>query len=364
MPANRWLSIWLLSGVVLILFQIVIGGVTRLTGSGLSITKWEIVVGTLPPVNEEQWEKEFDLYRETPQYKKINKGMSLSEFKFIYFWEYFHRLWARMMGFVFIIPFALFYFKKKISNALLKKLLVVFFLAVLVAVFGWIMVASGLVDRPWVNAYKLSIHLGLAMSCLLYLFHTWLWYSKESIKPTVVNSFTKRMFNYFLVGLIVQLLLGGVVSGMRAALVYPTWPTIGTEWLPAILLQADQWSVNNFINYDSGNFMSALFHFLHRNTAYLLVIFHGFMLYWLTRTFKIYEIKIFFLITIVLVMQVTLGILTLINSVGTIPVFLGVAHQLTAFVLLLITMYVSNHFTSVDVQDNNTAHNYGAIKNV
>jgi len=154
-------KIWLFIGLVMIFVQVLLGGITRLTGSGLSITKWEIVTGILPPMSQEAWQAEFDLYKATPQYQKINEGMSLSEFKFIYFWEYIHRLWARMMGFVFIIPFVVFLFKGHLDKALIKRLGGVVLMAAIVASFGWIMVASGLEDRPWVNAYKLSLHLGL-----------------------------------------------------------------------------------------------------------------------------------------------------------------------------------------------------------
>jgi len=156
---SRIVKIWLIIGLVMIFFQVVIGGITRLTGSGLSITKWEIVTGTIPPLNSADWEEAFDLYKATPQYKQINKGMSMSEFKFIYFWEFIHRLWARTMGFVFLFPFLFFLGTQRFSKKLFKQLIVVFLLAALVASLGWIMVASGLRDLPWVSPYKLTLHL-------------------------------------------------------------------------------------------------------------------------------------------------------------------------------------------------------------
>lgn len=150
MSGNRItaVQIWLIVGLFMILMQVFIGGITRLTGSGLSITKWDIVSGTIPPLNENEWNAQFELYQQTPQYHKINKGMSLSEFKFIFFWEYFHRLWARTMGFVFLFPLIFFIFKRKISSLLGKRLFIVFLLAALNASMGWIMVASGLIERP------------------------------------------------------------------------------------------------------------------------------------------------------------------------------------------------------------------------
>ena len=151
----------------MVFIQILLGGITRLTGSGLSITRWEIVTGTIPPLNQVDWNEAFDLYKATPQYQKINEGMSLDRFKFIFFWEYFHRVWARLMGFVFLIPFIIFLVRKSLSQKLIKRLIVVIAIAAAAAVFGWIMVASGLIHRPWVNAYKLTIHLSLGIALIL-----------------------------------------------------------------------------------------------------------------------------------------------------------------------------------------------------
>ena len=191
----------------MIAIQVMIGGITRLTGSGLSITKWEIAVGTFPPMGDVAWNEAFELYKETPQYHKINKGMSVSEFKFIYFWEYFHRLWARTLGFVFIIPFGWFLYRKMIKKKLLRDLIIIVILGGLVGVFGWIMVASGLINRPWVNAYKLTLHLNLAFIVYAYLFWT-------TIKVTfpdrkVVNVPREKKYINWIGGiLIIQLILG------------------------------------------------------------------------------------------------------------------------------------------------------------
>ena len=169
---NKVIKIWLSIGIIMVFMQVVFGGITRLTGSGLSITKWEIIIGTVPPLNAAQWEEAFDLYKETPQYQKINQGMEMKQFKFIYFWEFFHRLWARTMGFVFLFPFLYFLFTGKLSKVLIKDLEIVILLAVVVASIGWIMVASGLINRPWVNAYKLTMHLCLALLLFGYLLWT------------------------------------------------------------------------------------------------------------------------------------------------------------------------------------------------
>ena len=336
---SRSVKLWLLAGVVMIFFQVVIGGITRLTGSGLSITKWEIVTGTLPPMSEAGWETAFDLYKQTPQYEKINQGMTMSEFKFIYFWEYFHRLWARLMGLVFIFPFLFFLFTKAFDQRLLRRLVVVFLLAALVASFGWIMVASGLTERPWVNAYKLTMHLSLAFICYSYL----LWTFFKVYRPSgavLVSSTLHRSILLIVVLLSLQIILGGTVSGMRAALLYPTWPSMHGQFVPEIMLQSEAWNAKNFVNYDSNAFMSAFVQFFHRNVGYLI---SALIVWFVVRLFKSHAPQLVRQTSVVLLamlgIQVLLGILTLVNSVGTIPVGLGVFHQAGALVLLSLTLW-------------------------
>jgi cytochrome c oxidase assembly protein subunit 15 len=331
---QKIITLWLGFGLTMIFFQVVIGGITRLTGSGLSITKWEIVTGTIPPMNEESWEVEFREYRETPQYKKINDGMSMKEFKFIYFWEYFHRLWARAMGFVFIIPFLFFLKKGWIDSFLLKRLGVVILLAILVASFGWIMVASGLIDRPWVNAYKLTLHLSLALTLYAYLFWTFLGTMSSFPKVGHVRNL-KFWTGTLLVVLAVQIILGGIVSGAKAALSYPTWPLMNGQYLPDILLDKGSLNVNHFINYDKNPYFSAWLQFFHRNLAYLLTVSISLFVifFWSKVNNKTYR-KFLVVFIILLITQVLLGIFTLINSTYQIPVNLGVAHQAVALLLL------------------------------
>lgn len=333
-------KVWLIIGLVMIFFQVVIGGVTRLTGSGLSITKWEIVTGTFPPMSAKQWEKEFDLYMATPQYQKINEGMSMGEFKFIYFWEYFHRLWARSMGFVFMIPLFIFWRKKWIDRPLYKQLGIVFLLAALVASFGWIMVASGLINRPWVNAYKLTMHLSLAFILYSYLLWTTFRVTLPHLK-VINNSMLKKGILLILGILSLQIIFGGVVSGMKAGLFYPTWPDMNGEWIPSILLDGSEWTVDNFVQYDQGGFMAAFIQLVHRSTAYLLTII---VLAYFFRVRKLNISKEFqlglYLLVSMLIIQVLLGIFTVINSLGSIPVGLGVMHQGGALVLLSITLFL------------------------
>ena len=340
MKMEKAVGIWLVVGIVMLYFQIVIGGVTRLTGSGLSITSWDIVTGVLPPMNSEQWDLAFDLYKDTPQYKKINLGMDLSEFKFIYFWEYIHRIWARLIGFVFLFPFVYFLTKKALSKTLIKDLLIVVFLAMLAATFGWIMVASGLKDRPWVNAYKLSIHLCIGVSVFSYLLWTWFkhrgFYVSEIGKEKIYSGFIKML----LVVVVVQFVFGGFMSGMKASLFYPTWPLIGTSFVPEDIFILSNWRVDNFINYDAGPFVFSVVHFIHRGLAYLILGLSLFHLYRLTKQgVKNTLLLSFRLFSLAVVIQAVLGIITLLLSVGQIPVLWGALHQGVGIVVLTILLW-------------------------
>jgi heme a synthase len=331
-------KIWLIIGIIMVFMQVVIGGVTRLTGSGLSITKWDIVFGTIPPLNTVQWIEAFELYKNTPQYQKINKGMSMSEFKFIYFWEYFHRLWARAMGFVFLFPFLYFLLVGKLSKVLVKDLSIVIVLTVFVASLGWIMVASGLIHRPWVNAYKLTFHLCAALIMFGYL----LWTTFKVFSPqrlVINNSLLITGARLFLFLLAIQIFLGGIMSGMKAGLFYPTWPDMNGSWIPDELLTVANWAVDNFVFYDKNAFMPAFIQFAHRGTAYLLIITSLYLLFRSKKADipKRYLRHIYMLITM-LVIQAVLGILTLVNCVGSIPVELGVLHQAGALILLGLTL--------------------------
>ena len=339
---------WLWLGVFMIAIQVMIGGITRLTGSGLSITKWEIAVGTFPPMGDVAWNEAFELYKETPQYHKINKGMSVSEFKFIYFWEYFHRLWARTLGFVFIIPFIWFLYRKMIKKKLLRDLIIIVILGGLVGVFGWIMVASGLINRPWVNAYKLTLHLNLAFIVYAYLFWT-------TIKVTfpdrkVVNVPREKKYINWIGGiLIIQLILGGIMSGMKAGLWFPTWPMMNGVYIPGDLMDVNNWTMTNIKEYDAHLFAPALFQFLHRNVAYVLFIL-GVLLFIKLRKRHVYwrlfnsTLNIFIFS---LLLQVTLGILTVINCKGSLPVDLGVMHQMGAICLISATLYLYFRFVNI-----------------
>lgn len=338
---SKAVKIWLITGLVMIFMQIVIGGVTRLTGSGLSITRWEIVTGSIPPLGEAAWTETFDLYKETPQYHKINKGMTLDQFKFIFFWEYFHRLWARLMFFVFIVPFAWFLWRGMLTRDLKNWLVLVVLLAGLEGFFGWAMVASGLRERPWVNAYNLTLHLCMG----LLIFSCLLWTTFIAYKPRPRGwqfSGAKRSIWVILAVAALQIALGAMMSGTKAGLFFPTWPDMRGEYLPSVMFDSNHWVAESFLQYDTNPFMPTLIQFLHRNTAYLLTVL-VLLFSWraLRQTTSIQNRRTLWVLLAMLSVQVLLGILTLINCVGQLPVTLGVLHQAGATLLLGVILWAS-----------------------
>lgn len=334
---DRRVSIWLWIGVVMVIVQIVLGGITRLTDSGLSITDWDPIMGVVPPMSSEVWEEKFDLYKATPQYEKINQGMSMSSFKVIYFWEFFHRFWGRLIGLVFIIPFVVFLLTGLLDRKLVKRVLGAFLIGGLVGVFGWIMVASGLSDRPWVNAYKLMLHLGLAVILLGYMVFVCTEYQDRSTRWRGWSMMVPRHVIWKVTVLIfIQILLGALMSGMKAGLFFATWPTMNGEWLPDMLLQAENWTGDAFKNYDKNTFVPALVQFLHRGVAYLIFAVFVWLLYRYRR-----DKAIWYGFGIVC-MQILLGIWTLLMCIGHVPLTLGVIHQLVgillfAYMIILLT---------------------------
>jgi cytochrome c oxidase assembly protein subunit 15 len=334
---------WLMIGVIMVFVQILLGGITRLTGSGLSITRWDIVTGVLPPLNDVAWNYSFELYKATPQYQKINTGISLSYFKYIFFWEYFHRLWARSMGFVFLIPFCFFLIRKSLSKAILLRLALVIVIAMLAALFGWIMVASGLIERPWVNAYNLTVHLVLGISLLLALFNAWM--KEKGFSFIVIEGKQKAWINWLFGLASIQVILGGMVSGMKSALNYPTWPKMQSDWIPAIVFDKSHWSWNDFLLYDQSGFMPAMIQFLHRNLAYgILLMIVIFSYQWITKNSSANHWLAYCLLGIIVV-QALLGIMILLNSIGSIPVFYGSAHQAVGILALTFLFYLKQKIT-------------------
>lgn len=343
--ARKIIGGWLVLGCVLVFIQVLLGGVTRLTGSGLSITKWDIVIGAIPPVGEAQWQAEFEKYQQTPQYQLVNQDMDLAEFKYIYFWEYFHRLWARSMGVIFIVPFLFFLYKNWIDKDLLFKLLIVVLWGGLIGVLGWIMVASGLKEKPYVAPLNLTLHLTPALGLFGYL----VWLSAYVLfpknKPQTTHFSLLRWSKILLVILFIQLFLGGIMSGMKAGLQYPSWPLYNGEFFPAILTTGQK-SMEGIVSFDfRAEWGKALIQFLHRNTAYVLVLLVVYFLLKCSRIFIEKPLKTAVrLLVFTVFLQAIIGIITLLNCQGKIPVFWGVAHQAGAMLLianLVIVFYLT-----------------------
>lgn len=349
----RAIRLWLLTGVVMVFFQVVIGGVTRLTDSGLSITEWAVIQGTFPPLNETEWLQAFSKYKAAAkkQYETLHAGMTLKEFKFIFFWEYAHRLWARLMGFVFLFPFLFFLWKKRMQRWLLRRLGVVIGLAALAAVFGWIMVASGLNDdrRTWVSAYKLVIHLAIATSLFGYLFWTWLRASQP--QPTDAPFADLRRTGWVItVVLFIQIVFGGLMAGMRAGLIHPHFPIfINGEYFWAALKSMQEDGMENLVDYEPHLFAKAVVQVLHRSTAWILTALVVFFYIKLRKKRLSNTLKNGTgLLILVLIVQTLLGIFTVINSVGRIPILFGVLHQAGALILFATMLFVNYHCSGLD----------------
>ena len=346
---SKTVRLWLLAGVVMVFFQVVIGGVTRLTDSGLSITEWKPIQGTIPPLNEADWQLAFNKYKVAArkQYEALHADMTLREFKVIFFWEYAHRLWARLMGFVFLFPFLWFLVKKQLPNWLLRRLGVVIGLASLAAVFGWVMVASGLNNdhRTWVSAYKLVAHLAIATALFGYLFWTWLRAAQPTVDDGHLTSL-KRFGWAVAVVLFVQIVFGGLMAGMRAGLIHPHFPVF-VEWgrFWQVLVAAPVGS-EQLLDYEPEQFIKAVVQLLHRGMAWVLSV----MTIWFFLKIRLQAVSAQLrqganLLVGMLFIQFLLGILTVINCIWRVPLTLGAVHQAGALVLLAVLLYVNYQFS-------------------
>tara|TARA_B110000037_G_scaffold121284_1_gene138619 strand:+ start:4522 stop:5595 length:1074 start_codon:yes stop_codon:yes gene_type:complete len=347
---RKIIGIWLLIGLVMVIVQVILGGITRLTDSGLSITEWNVVKGVLPPLNEADWQIAFGKYQDLAkqQFEHIHANMTLTKFKGIYFWEWFHRLWARSMGFVFLFPFLYFLKKKMIPSWLLKRLGIVILLAMLVASIGWLMVASGFDDtkRTWVSAYKLLLHLGVAAILFSYLFKTSLYVLQSETKDQHLVKFYK-LSKIILVLVFTQILIGALMAGMRAGAVHTHFPFfLGNNTLVAILQSNTNFSLESMINYESNNFVKALVQVFHRSFAW--IIFSMSIYFFLKLRKEPISEKLNTGNTIMLILiliQFTLGVFTIINYINpSLLIPLGVLHQAFAFFSLISWVYISFQF--------------------
>lgn len=340
------LSIWLLIGVIMIFVQVLIGGITRLTDSGLSITEWKIVEGTLPPLNAEDWNSTFEEYKThaKKQYESLHPNMELKEFKRIYFWEYFHRLWARSMFLIFIVGFFTFLFMKKMSRKLIGQLLIVIALASLEGMFGWIMVSSGLNEdsRTWVSAYKLIIHLIIATLLFSYLCWTYYSYTMSDKSKLSITKKSKGLAWSILPVLLLQIMFGGLMAGMHAGVVLPHFPSwLYLDKISNAFQQPFSWTPTSLLNYEPSVYIKMIVQLVHRATALIIVV-QVFVLFFQLRKIPITSrmSKASLALIILVASQFLLGVLTVIGSVSKTPVVLGVLHQGLALVFLAALVFV------------------------
>ena len=315
---------WLLTSSALIFIMIIVGGLTRLTDSGLSITEWELFKGIIPPMNMREWELYFELYKEIPQYKILNSSMTIDQFKIIFYWEYGHRILGRLIGLIFLLPLLYFQFVKKIQFKKLLPFYIILSLIILQGAIGWYMVKSGLVNDVTVSHYRLSIHLCLAVIILSLIFWQILNLRNKTVKSFL--EFKKETFPFFILIVLIylQIIFGAFVSGLDAGRIYQTWPMMGETYLPNDI------KINNF--YDFLDFDNhSLVQFYHRSLAYII------FLYVLVLTFFIYEKKLVNLfkpvkiLISILLLQGFLGIFTLVSGLN---IFLASAHQITSVLLV------------------------------
>ena len=333
---NNLFLYWLIISLILVFLIIIVGGLTRLTDSGLSITEWELVKGIIPPLSEKKWNFYFDQYKEIPQYKLLYSDMTLEKFKIIFYWEYVHRILARFIGLFFLIPLVFFYFTKKIKKEKINICFIILFLIILQGLVGWYMVQSGLSNNIAVSHYRLSIHLSTAIIIISSIF--WLISNTISNKNKIFFKFTVANIPFlFLIFLIfLQIIMGAFVSGLDAGKIYQTWPLMGNDYFPNDLF------LYKFINYVEFNNHS-LVQFYHRNLAYLIVV------YFVLLNLYIYKKKILFLYnslkitSIILLLQIGLGIFTLISGLN---IYLASAHQI--FSLLLILSVINLYYNYVN----------------
>ena len=323
---NRWVRRWLISGVILIMAMVVIGGVTRLTHSGLSMVEWKPIMGTLPPLNHAQWETAFQKYRQYPEFKTFNSNMTLSGFKAIFFWEYLHRTVGRLTGLVFFIPLIIFWVKKWIRPHLWRRLGWITLVGLLQGFAGWTMVKSGLVDRPDVSHFRLALHLVLAVSLLTLVFRACLNEIKV-VQPNARNPIRMRWLRITQVIVGIQIIYGAFTAGLDGGIGYNTFPLMNGHLLPAGFGALSPWWMN-LVNGPHG------IQFIHRTIGWIILfLIVGQGVYFLRRVTSETEKRLELALIFWVVAQFSLGVMTLLFVV---PVSVAALHQLGAMILWLL----------------------------
>lgn len=326
--SNRAVIIWLIAVCFTIFIMVVVGGITRLTESGLSMVDWKPVIGIMPPLNESEWKQAFEAYKSYPQYQKVNTGMSLDDFKGIFYWEYGHRVLGRLIGIIFFVPFILLLMLGKIEKSVVPKLWIGLVLGSLQGVMGWYMVKSGLIDIPRVSHYRLAAHLMLALLILGYL--SWLVLTLWKINRVEVTDLFRTLTYTLVPILLLQILYGAFVAGSRAGIGYNTFPLMNGEFLPQTAMQLTPLWLNLLDN-------NAMLQFLHRWIGALVMAVTSvlFILAWRSGGSSVKRLTS--LLMIVVLGQFLLGVLTLINIV---PIGLASLHQAGACIVLIVMVWL------------------------
>ena len=323
---NHYIYYWLLLITFLVALMIIVGGLTRLTDSGLSITRWDLFTGIIPPLTTSDWEIYFSLYKEIPEYKLINLDMTLDQFKVIFWWEYIHRLLGRIIGLLYFLPLIFFSYKKYIDKKYSRSLYLIFLLILIQGLVGWFMVKSGLTERTDVSHYRLSLHLTLAF--IIYIFLIWNLLKYKNVKKFYIT----LPFNLSIVLLIlifIQISLGAFVSGVDAGKIYNTWPLMNLTFFP------DDFNLIDLLSLNALNEPS-LVQFLHRNMAYLIIVVFSVIAFivFYNKKFSFLRKNIFF-IFLFLFLQSFLGILTVLSGA---EIILASLHQIGSILLITASL--------------------------
>ena len=333
---NKKVIYWLFTGCVLIFIMVVVGGITRLTHSGLSIPDYKLISGTIPPINDQQWEEAFELYKQYPEYQKLNSNITLTEFKGIFFWEWLHRVIGRVLGLVFIIPFLYFLITRQLDKSTIKKTIILLILGSFQGFLGWYMVKSGLVDRPDVSHYRLAAHLTTAFVTFAFT----LWIALDLIFPIkkTINKTYRNLIRIGLAILFIQIIYGAFVAGLDAGFIHNHWPMMSEgKFMHETVLIEKTPVYKNFIEGRSG------VQFIHRILAFFVVI-SVVIIYIKGKKIAIsnYQLNGLNSLLILVGVQSLLGVLAILLQV---PLWLGIAHQIGAFLLLSSMTFTLHRFS-------------------
>ena len=326
---SKFVNYWLISLLSLIGIIVIVGGVTRLTDSGLSITTWDIVEGILPPLTSSQWQETFNLYKKIPQYFLLNQNMTMSEFKVIYYWEYIHRILGRILGLLFIIPFVYIYFKKILNKEYIQNLFFLFILILIQGTVGWYMVKSGLVENTTVSHYRLAIHLNLAFILFSAIFWYFLNIRFNKNKIFFDFKFNNIYIKAFIFLVFLQITFGAFTSGLDAGQIYQTWPLMNNYFFP------DDLTINNLIFSQIFNEPSFV-QFVHRKLAYIIFFYVLVMSFFVFYKKETYMYNSTYFLLLMIFIQLSLGIFTLLSGAH---IWIASLHQISTIFLLISSIY-------------------------